>query len=417
MMRSLLITNTSPWPANTGGRQRTNLVHRALAAAGSVDLFLLAGEPDLSDEIFGVLRESYGLIGFAKPLATSQMGWWKHVRPLHPALVNRVANVLQPSRRYELTDPDVAGTLRKAADLASYDVIVTRYLRSAVAADVLKAGRVVVDVDDLESSVLSMRLDSGSDRSLRRAYLRRSLNSVRSIERRQLAQCRHAWVAKRSDLPDIGHPRCSVLPNIPFTAQRETAPFDQPIVPAGHGHTLLTVGMLNHAPNVQGIDAFLARAWPLIRAAHPEAEYRIVGSRLEPATGERWAKVPGVTVVGFAPTLAEEYARSNATICAIPWGGGTNIKVAESLAYGRPAIVTTAAHRGWAEMFPDGESVLVAQDDAALAAHAIALLADPDRCRRMGETGQAAARKHLSFDAFCREVQRTLAAVVTGAKA
>jgi glycosyltransferase involved in cell wall biosynthesis len=412
----MLIANTSPWPPNTGGRQRTNLLYRALSCAGTVDLFLIAGEPDLTDDVMRVLRESYGLVGSVSPLATSQIGWWKYVRPAHPAFVNRAANVLQPSRRCALADPRLAGTLRRVADLNSYDVIVTRYLRSAVLTDVLGTKRVVVDVDDLESSVLSLRLDSGVDRPLRQAYLRRCLSRIRDIEHRQLALCRHAWVAKRSDMPGIGHDRCSVLPNIPFTAKGEVAPYDRPIPCAASGHTLLTVGMLNHAPNVQGIDAFLQRAWPAVRQAYPKAEYRIVGSRLEPATGERWAKVPGVTVVGFAPSLADEYALATTTICAIPWGGGTNIKVAESLAYGRPAVVTTAAHRGWSDIFPDGESVLVAEDDAALAAHAISLLSDPDRCRRMGEAGQAAARQHLSFDAFSEEVQRTLTTVLHGAQ-
>jgi glycosyltransferase involved in cell wall biosynthesis len=418
MNRFLLVTPTAPWPPTSGGRQRTNLVHRALSSLGKVDTFLLAGEPDLSSDALQVLRESYGLIGLAQPLPSSAIGWWSLLRPLHPQAVNRLSNLLQPGRRYTLTDPSVTDTLGQVADVRSYDIIVTRHLQSAVTGGLIGHPRLVVDVDDLESSLLAMRLGSGVDGWLRRWHLQRSLNEVERIERTLLAHCRHVWVAKKSDEAGIGHERCSTLPNIPFPRSADSEQgggFQMLPTPAIPSQTLLTVGMLNHVPNVQGIDSFLADAWPKIRKECPLATFRIVGSRLDPSIASRWSAVPGVTVVGFVADLAEEYAQAAATICSIPWGGGTNIKVAESLAYGRPAIVTAAAHRGWHEIFLDGESVLVAGATAALAPHAIALLGDPDRCRRMGAAGHAAVRQHLSFAAFERKVQETVLPLVGGA--
>jgi len=410
--RFLLVAPTAPWPATSGGQQRTNLIHRALSDLGTVDTFVLASESDLSAEAVGVLRGSFGLVGLAKPLPTSAIGWWRLLRPLHPPTINRFSNLLQPGRRYTLTDPTVSEALRRGTALGAYDAIVVRYLHSAVIAGLIGHPRLVVDVDDLESSLLEMRLQSGVDRSLRKWHLRRSLNHVERIERAQLQQCRHVWVAKESDVAAIGHDRCSVLRNIPFPRVKDGDEFRMLPMPGSPSQTILTVGMLNHVPNVQGIDWFLATAWPRIRATYPQAEYRIVGSRLNPSIASRWAAVPGVTVVGFVPDLTDEYARAAFAICAIPWGGGTNIKVAESLAYGRPAVLTAAAHRGWQTIFPDGESVLVAENDASLATHAISLLGDPERGRRMASAGHAAVRQHLSFDAFQRQVHEGLSPLV-----
>jgi len=108
------------------------------------------------------------------------------------------------------------------------------------------------------------------------------------------------------------------------------------------------------------------------------------------------------------PELRAEYEAATVTVCPIPWGGGTNIKVAESLAYGVPAVISQAAHRGWQEIFPDGKSVAVARSDDEFVAHVVALMAAPARCRAMGETGREAVRRHLRFDAVCRRVQATI---------
>lgn len=408
-MRILLITPVVPHPPRTGGRQRTNLLFRALRSIGRTDTFVIAGEPDVSDEERARLAADYGVVGTAVPQVVSEIGWVRHLRPIHPAHVNRAVNVIAPLRQYARPHPRVAAALRAAVDLDAYDVIVGRYLSALVAADVWSRDRVVVDVDDLPTAVIDMRLQSGVDGGVRRAYLRRIRARLGGLQRRQLAACAHVWVANPDDLGQIGHDRASTLPNIPFAAEGQPEACDQEIPHDATSRTLLTVGMLNHVPNMQGIDQFLAAAWGAIRRRVPGAEYRIVGSRLIPEVGERWARHPGVTVVGFVPELRREYEAAAATVCPIPWGGGTNIKVAESLAYGVPALVSPAAHRGWQQVFPAADAVLVARTAEEFAGHAATLLTDPARRRAMGEFGRQAVRASLRFRNFRDRIAHTLA--------
>jgi glycosyltransferase involved in cell wall biosynthesis len=410
-VRILLITPVAPHPPSTGGRQRTNLLFRGLCSVGHTDTFLIAGEADVPDAERSRLAADYHVVGTAAPQVASEIGWVRHLRSLHPAHVNRAVNVLAPLRQYALPQPRVAAALRAAVDLDAYDVIVGRYLSALVAADVLSRERVVVDVDDLPTALIDMRLQSGVDGPIRRAYLRRIRSRLGGVERRQLAACAHVWVANPDDIGRIGHDRCSTLPNIPFVAAGQVEVCDEEIPQSPNSRTLLTVGMLNHVPNVQGIDHFLSAAWPAIRRRVPDAEYRIVGSRLMPDAAERWGRHPGVRVVGFVPDLRREYEAAAVTVCPIPWGGGTNIKVAESLAHGVPAIISPAAHRGWRDVFPEPDAVLVARTADDYAGHAATLLGDPARRLAMGEFGRRAVRASLRFATFRDRIAHTLASL------
>lgn len=413
-MRILLITPVVPHPPGTGGRQRTNLLFRALSGIGRTDTFVIGGEPDVSDGDRERLAADFNVVGTAAPQRASEIGWVRHLRHIHPDHVNRAVNVLSPMRQYSLPHPRVAASLRAAVDLDVYDVIVGRYLSALVAADVWSRERVVVDVDDLPTAMIDLRLQSGADGRIRRAYLRRIRARLGGIERRQLAACAHVWVANPADLGRIGHDRASTLPNIPFAPAGQAEACDLELAHDPGSKTLLTVGMLNHVPNVQGIDRFLSSAWQSIRRRVPAAEYRIVGSRLGPEVAARWSGVPGVTVVGFVADLQREYEAAAVTVCPIPWGGGTNIKVAESLAYGVPSIVSTAAYRGWHEVFPEPESVLVARTAADFADHAVALLEDSPRRLAMGNRGREVVRSCLRFENFRERIRCTLGRLAVG---
>lgn len=410
-VRILLVTPVVPYPANTGGRQRTNLLHRALSELGHVDTFLIAGEPDLKEEHWRTLAAEFNLIGACPPQQTSEIGWPKYLRPLHPTVVNRSVNVLLPDRQFVLAHPNLQEALLAAGPLSRYDIIVGRYLSSLVHSGVLGQHRVAVDMDDLGTTMLDSRLAAGSDSFVRRQYLRRVRGRLAMIERRQLEQCAHVWVAKEGDAARVTSENCSILRNIPFSPAGHCEAFNVDMPMARQSQTLLTVGVLNYGPNVVGIDAFLQDVWPEIRRRVPAAAYRIVGSRLDAATAARWKRHDGVTVVGFAEDLQAEYLAAAAAICPIPWGGGTNIKVAESLAFARPAIVSEPAYRGWENVFPEGATLFVARSVDEFIQHTTTLLKDPRRREIMGAAGRLAVKEHLSFDVF----RKTVAAGVRSA--
>jgi len=152
------------------------------------------------------------------------------------------------------------------------------------------------------------------------------------LAKRQLKRFDAYFFVNRRDQAQHRELKSALLPNTPYTPPAQ--PFPQTNSPV-----LLFVGSLWYAPNREGIDRFLTRCWPAIKSAHPEARLLLVGAA-PPAVRQAWEQYPDVSAPGFVDDLGEAYRNAAFTIAPIYSGGGTNIKILESLAYGRACITT-----------------------------------------------------------------------------
>lgn len=229
----------------------------------------------------------------------------------------------------------------------------------------------------------------------------------------QFRRCSLLWVSNPDDAQTPKACGATVLPNIPYDFVRDGDP--QPVGPPGASQTILTVATVSHPQNREGIDRFFSRSWPAIHAARPRAVWRIVGSGMTPQLRARWEARPGVQAPGFVHDLLEEYSRCAFSVAPLWAGGGTSIKVLESLAFGRTCLVTPAGHRGFAQTLPAGQAIVVAPDESSLAAEAISLLDDPQRRERFASAGRDALRAHYSRERFDRIVEESLRPLFTRA--
>jgi glycosyltransferase involved in cell wall biosynthesis len=134
---------------------------------------------------------------------------------------------------------------------------------------------------------------------------------------------------------------------------------------------------------------------PAIRSAHPGARLIVAGEGPDRAAVEAARERTGVAaytmlaghVDGVAGLLEAADVYVNPALAeAFPYG------VLEAMSAGRACVVTDAG--GTAEAILDGESgvVVPTADPDRLAAAVVALLADPERARRLG----TAARERVS---------------------
>jgi hypothetical protein len=94
--------------------------------------------------------------------------------------------------------------------------------------------------------------------------------------------------------------------------------------------------------NVHGVQEFLRAAWPLVRAAVPDAELRVIG-----AVGEAITAPPsGVTIVGRAERIEGEYRAARAAINPAIAGTGLKVKTIEALGHLRPIVTWPAGVDG-----------------------------------------------------------------------
>nr|WP_161501551.1 glycosyltransferase [Rhodopirellula sp. SM50] len=108
---------------------------------------------------------------------------------------------------------------------------------------------------------------------------------------------------------------------------------------------VLFVGSLGYQPNAQGLDWFLQLVWPLIRQDCPEATLDIVGGGADPATYNAYSQ-HGVRAHGFVEDLQPFWQSASVSIAPLLAGGGTRLKIIESLAQMTPVVTTTIGAYG-----------------------------------------------------------------------
>ncbi|OYY82018.1 MAG: hypothetical protein B7Y33_00635 [Hydrogenophilales bacterium 16-62-9] len=276
-------------------------------------------------------------------------------------------------------------------DLGRYRLIVSRYLNPICKLAIPPGTRTVVDLDDWGyhyapgAMAMAARLKSTYAAQLAKRQLKR-FDAFFFVSPRDQA-C-------HLDRPSV------LLPNIPFNPP--AAPFPQTDNP-----TLLFVGSLWYPPNRKGIDRFLVHSWPAIKAAQPQAHLLLVGAA-PPALRQAWERHPDVSAPGFVDDLDEAYRNAAFTIAPIHSGGGTNIKILESLAYGRACVTTPhCANAFSAELGTAG--LAVASNEALFAQHCIAWLSDIESRGSAAEKGQGKIKNHYTLALFDKRVAQLCA--------
>jgi hypothetical protein len=398
-LRILFIAWSGPYPTNVGGRQRTNLLYRALSELGEVDFVSLHNPERYSADEVTIMRQEYGLIGMAPLTMPADFGFWRRLKPLAPRWVNRIAHNLNPARSFYARDERLIAKLGDALDYGKYDLIVGRYARSLAKVGLPKDGvpPIVLDVDDLDTDAYESRLKQEGQGFWCRMLLKRHVSKIQKAQRDLLSQLKHLWVANPDNLK---HPDCSlatVLPNIPFTGSRSDRN-QEPV--AKDCNVVMTIASYQHQPNVEGVEQFLTGVWPRVLEQHPKAVFRIYGSNLSDELRDRWSRHGGVEVVGFVENVSDAYRECALAVCPVQSGAGTNIKVVEAGFQSRLCVVTESASRGFASDPALANCLPVGRSAYEFAELIVRYLVDRDANRAMTAQFGAAIELNYSYEGF-----------------
>lgn len=396
----------------SGGGQRSGILFDALKKLGDVVVIILSEQPVEGAEVFfpGARR----VVSFETPAMAAP--------PANGALRALLAinRFLLPGRTFATQEALSRAILREfdkwddAGPWTGPRLVAARYartfaitgLRACPEADLFTC----LDIDDRDDQKIDLqirrRLGTLLGTVARLLWRRRFLETLRGT----LSRASILYFAKAEDFFDTTTPAQIVMPNVPFLAPDRGA-----MVPvAGTGETLLFVGSAGHRPNLAGVTWFLRSCWPAIRAARPSATIRIVGLGDWSALPADLVAQPGVMVVGAVDDLAPEYARARAAICPIREGAGSQIKVIEACAFGRPVVSTPFASGGFG---PEIERTLsVASDAAQFARACIDLLADPSLAARQGAALRALQQATHSREAVQDLIVSTLTDLIASSR-
>ena len=166
--------------------------------------------------------------------------------------------------------------------------------------------------------------------------------------------------------------------------------------------TVVYTGALTYHVNFDAMAFWLNEVWPKVIAARPTARL-IMAGRLE---GTRVAELPSYPTavhVGHQADIRPLVQGAWASIIPERLGGGTRIKLFQSLALGTPVVSTR-----WGAMgvdARDGEEILLADSAEELASATLRLFDDPALRNRLSRQGRALVEAHHDWRAIGRQFE------------
>lgn len=176
---------------------------------------------------------------------------------------------------------------------------------------------------------------------------------------------------------------------------------------------LFFVGTLSYAPNINGLEWFFEKVWPKIREQLPNLGLDVVGGGAPESILSHHQR-DGVLIHGKVRDLTPFWRSSALSIAPLLAGGGTRLKILESLAHSTPVVATPIGAYGL-ELTPD-QGVVCASTPEHFADSCVSLLKDPARRKCLAVNGLAAVRKHYDWLIVRRKMQGLIESVAKRAR-
>jgi glycosyltransferase involved in cell wall biosynthesis len=170
---------------------------------------------------------------------------------------------------------------------------------------------------------------------------------------------------------------------------------------------ILFVGSFRHLPNLLAFEALRVRIMPEVWKTFPDAKlHAIAGPQHERAASlakKRGLLMPDsrIRIEGFVEDVRPAYRECTVVAVPIPVSAGTNIKVVEAMAAGRPVVSNATGCQGLG--LADGEDLLVREIGIDFAEGIITLLGDERLREHIAAAARKTAERRFGWAAIARE--------------
>jgi glycosyltransferase involved in cell wall biosynthesis len=161
-------------------------------------------------------------------------------------------------------------------------------------------------------------------------------------------------------------------------------------------------------PNIDGMRWFASEVLPRIHARRPKTTVAIAGRDPVPdivALAKRDARIQ---VTGTVPDVRPWLHASTISIVPLRIGGGTRLKIYESMAAGLPVVSTTVGAEGLD--VTSGTNIWLEDSPEALASRCLELLDNSADRHRLATAGLDLVTRKYSWDAVTAGFERMIAA-------
>jgi glycosyltransferase involved in cell wall biosynthesis len=293
-------------------------------------------------------------------------------------------------RRYH--PPGMGAFLQRLIETERFDRAVVDFLNPASYFPRLERG--ILFQHNVETMIWRRRAQHASD-PLRRWYFQLQASRMFRFERQACRTAARVAAVSEQDartmLELFDVTRVSAIPT-----GVDIEGLTPPVPPPEKTIDLVFVGSMDWLPIVDGIEWFVRDVLPLIRRQRPGCSLAIVGRTPPPSIAALGQRDERIRVTGTVPDIRPLLWSAAVSIVPLRIGGGTRLKIYESMAGRVPVVSTTVGAEGLEVHHPD--DIRLADSPEAFAAACSELLANAELRRR-----QAAAAWELVATRFSWE--------------
>ena len=368
-------------PVDTGGKLRSYHLARELALRHDLTMLTYYDGPrdpvyesDMGREFPGAVTIRYGS-SFGGRLATG---------------LRYLATIASPApfAVTKFTASPVRTRIAEWARQRRFDAMICDFLSASRNFEHPAPVPTILFQHNVESSLWDRQARHAPNLVLRAVYGLEALK-MRRYERETVETFRHIVAVSDHDrnsmmaMGDAG--RITVVPTGVDGRRFREAASAEPTDPV-----VLFLGSMDWEPNIDGVEWMVREIWPRVRAAVPNAAFRIVGrtpdARITRLAGD------SVEVTGSVPSVEPWLAGATAFVVPLRIGGGTRLKIFEAMSAGRAIVSTTIGAEGLP--VEHDRNILLADDAPTFADAVIRVLTDADLRRRLGSSALSLAAEH-----------------------
>jgi len=366
-MKILWVKSDFLHPTTKGGHIRTLGILKQLHARHEIHYVAL----DLADQPGGFERSSeYSATAY--PIA--------HRSPSHASprfLLQAASNIFSefPLSVARYTSDAMKRQVSELIAFEKFDAIVCDFLFAA--SNIADLSRATLFQHNVEAQILHRRIEHTSN-AIERVFLHTQHEKLRRYEREVCRAVKRIVAVSEEDAEtmraDYGAPYVRSVPT------GVDIDYFRPPDEVERSPNLVFVGSMDWSANVDGIQWFVAEILPRIRQRLPDCFFTIAGRRPGAATRKIAEDYPHIRVTGTVDDVRPYLWGSAVSIVPLRIGGGTRLKIFESMAARVPVVSTTIGAEGL--HVSNGENIRIADAPEDFADRCIELLSDPAaRCR------------------------------------
>lgn len=166
--------------------------------------------------------------------------------------------------------------------------------------------------------------------------------------------------------------------------------------------SLCFLGSMEWMPNVQGIDWYLEKVWPVLHTRYPALRLHIAGKNMPEEMKNR--KIEGVVFHGMVPDASAFLNQHPVMIVPLLSGGGMRLKIVEAMAHRQCVLSTSIGAEGI--VATTKKEVLIADSPESFIETTDALMTGKLDARAIGLNAEKLVQEKYSWEKLVREIEK-----------